>query len=331
MMRWRFVLLTMLLLASFPKTALAAGRVVLLQPTPSSLDDWPSATRAAIAELALAGFEVTVKKTRREKPERIIEELAAELREASVVAALFITRSPNIGTAYVWVRGASAPIQIAERSPDAPIAQSALALKLAEHLRQRSWQLPERTEDSSAPAELRQQPDHPLERALGLRAGVGATWCPGASAAGLVSVGLSLKQPSFPVIDLEGRYLLSTMSVASDAGRTTLRFAGATAHLWYDPHQASSLNATAGAALGLLRLRSRGIGNDDYASRADAATVGFIGIALGAGASTAGFRLQLIVEPGLLLPPVSFVSPDSPPVRFGVPLVNSLLMGTWDL
>src|SRR5690606_12579059 len=118
---------------------------------------------AAIAELALAGFEVNVKRTPRSDLTQLVSQLHDETLHARIVAALLIVRSQDRGSGYVWVAGAQTPILISEPNPDAPISQSSLALKLADLLRERHVHLPpqppaaERREVEALPKD--QQPE----------------------------------------------------------------------------------------------------------------------------------------------------------------------------
>jgi hypothetical protein len=311
----------------------AAGRVILLQPTPSNAEDWPAATRAAIAELALAGFEVTVKRTPRRTLDAVLPELAEATRQPQVVAAVFITRSQDRGTGYVWLAGARSPSEVNETTPDAPISQSAFALKLAELLRKRSWQLPASApqatplEKAEAFADFEVAPYHVGSPRLGL----GLTWAPGIGTASLASLGAAVTLPAWLSLGLDARFTLSRLEVKTTAGSSSLGWAGFAAQLVFEPLRNRPWQVAGGVSSGPLWMNSRATANAEHVAYDDSARTLVFAALVRAGYRVERFSLALTLEPGLLLPQIQILSQQSELSSIGSSWLHSMLVATWEV
>ena len=335
--RWReralaaLVTLTLLCMTS---GARGEGRVTLLQPTPASTMDWPPAVRAAIAELALAGFEVNVKRTPLRDLSQLVNQLHEETLHARIVAALLIVRSQERGAGHVWMAGAQAPIVVSEASPDAPISQSSLALKLADLLRERHLHLPPQAPPAAyqkveaLPDDHQPEPDSELPSVIGPRIGLGMARSSGASApVGNLGVRLNLLE-GFQ-FSLDARRSLDGLDVNTGAGVASVAWTGGFSSLLYHPVSRGGFEAAAGVGWGAVWVRSRAAADPGYVGRDASATTSIAAAVLQLGYRSDPWRVDLVFEPGVMFPRLRVLAQGSELVSLGRPWLNLFAMVTW--
>lgn len=312
------------------RRAPAAGKVTLLQPTPSVTTEWPAATRATIAELVLAGFEVTVKRTRHVALDAVLGELHRETLDPRVVAALFITRSRHEGLGYVWLAGSAAPIEVREKNPDLAVSHSSLALRLAELLRKRHLHLP--PIESPGKPELTTDPEQrgvAPHYTLGPRLGFGVAGSNGATAS-VATLGMFLTWHGKLTGTLDLRRTLSTLDVDTTAGIASIRYTELAASFsWNFLRQQRGIRTAAGLSYGALWLSSDAAATPEYIGRPDATTTSTLAAVFQVGYGAGPLGLDLVLEPGLLLPALRVTAADTTVVSLGRPWLSAFAVVTW--
>jgi hypothetical protein len=149
--RW-FVLAAMSLLSS----AAHANHVVVLQ---QESEPAIATAHSTIAELALAGFTVSVQRLESHSDSEMLEELALVARQPGVIAGVNVERRDDTSVGYLWLRGAKAPVVVQERADQAVIAHSVVVLKLTELLREHRLSLP--ANEGFEVAEIQPLPQQP--------------------------------------------------------------------------------------------------------------------------------------------------------------------------
>lgn len=310
-----------------------AGRVIVVQPATGTVRAWPAATRAAVAELALAGFEVTVRRSARSAVDQMLFDLRAESGRSGVVAAVLITRTDTRGSAHVWLHGSDTPLLISEYDPDGAVAQGAITLKLTELLRERSLQLPALRQPDVEPLPEAGSADDasPSHTVATPWLGLGAVWSKQASLAPLVAVGTQLRLPRELSFDLKSTLTLTPMNVRSEAGTAELEAASFGVHLLFDPWRSQALSVAVGAGASALWVRSRAVPADGYVGLTDTAAVGVVAATARVALRRGPLGLQLLLEPGIAVPPVRVLAGNVELTRLGRPVVVALLGVSWDL
>lgn len=130
-MRGLVHLLLFLVTGLFSRTA-CCGHVVVLQPAQADGDASHVGAHAMIAELALAGFTVSVEKLDPDGDLRTT--LAAVARRPGVMAGVSVERRGDVSYGYMWLRHAPSVVIVAERANQAVLAHSVVVLKLTELL-----------------------------------------------------------------------------------------------------------------------------------------------------------------------------------------------------
>ncbi len=116
------------------------GHVVVLQPVAENSEGWHASTHAMIAELALAGFTVSVQHL--EPNAELLETLPRVANRQGVIAAVSVTRREEISVGYLWLKQADGVVIVEERANQAVVAHSVVVLKLAELLLEHQLHLP---------------------------------------------------------------------------------------------------------------------------------------------------------------------------------------------
>jgi hypothetical protein len=116
------------------------SHVVVLQPLAENTEGWHASTHAMIAELALAGFTVSVQHL--EPNAELLETLPRVANRVGVIAAVSVTRRGDVSVGYLWLKQADAVVVVEERANQAVVAHSVVVLKLTELLREHQLDLP---------------------------------------------------------------------------------------------------------------------------------------------------------------------------------------------
>lgn len=122
------------------------SHVVVVQPVAENAESFHASNHAMIAELALAGFTVSVQ--RLESDSDLQETLPRVANRPGVLAAVSVTRRGDVSVGYLWFRQADAAVVVEERANQAVVAHSVVVLKLTELLREHQLHLP--TPDGAA-------------------------------------------------------------------------------------------------------------------------------------------------------------------------------------
>lgn len=326
----RIAVLLALCLLCIATRAPAAGKVTLLQPPPNGTAEWPEATRATIAELVLAGFEVNVERTRQVTLAGALGELQRETLDPRVVAALFITRSRDEGLGYIWIAGSSAPIEVSEKDPDLAVSQSSLALRLADLLRKRHLHLPASAAPSEPAEAVEPEPDDAASRfTLGPRLGLGAVRSNGATA-GVAGLGMFLTWRGKLTGALDVRHTWSPLDVETVPGVASIGYTELSTSLcWNFLHHERGLRAAVGLSYGILWLTSDAIATPEYAGRADSTTTSALAAVVQLGYKAGELGLDLVLQPGLLLPELRVTLEDTAVQNVGRPWLSGFLVVTW--
>ena len=129
----RFVVhfLVLVLTSLFARTG-SCNHVVVLQPAGADEDSSHVGTHAMIAELALAGFTVSVEKL--EPIGEMQETLAAVAERPGVMACVSVERRGDVSYGYLRLQRATSVVVVSERANQAVVAHSVVVLKLTELL-----------------------------------------------------------------------------------------------------------------------------------------------------------------------------------------------------
>lgn len=131
-MSWGVVHLGLLLAISLFASTAHCNHVVVLQPESESAEEWHPSTPAVIAELALAGFTVSVERL---SPDAVLlESLARVANQPGVLASVSVERRGDVSIGYLWFKQATSPILVEERANQTVVAHSVVVLKLTELL-----------------------------------------------------------------------------------------------------------------------------------------------------------------------------------------------------
>ncbi|HEY6726878.1 MAG TPA: hypothetical protein VI197_22755 [Polyangiaceae bacterium] len=304
----------------------AAGRVVVLKPTHGAASTWPEATRSALAELALAGFEVVVEPSQEILLERLLQQLKQATLDESTVASVLITRTPAGGFGYVWIREAPRPLQLMEEQPDSALAHNAFALRLVDVLRERRLTLPATEAPKPRDNPMPEAPSTNAGGRLGLHAAAGMSWVAAGAMAPRIQFGAQMELMNGFSLSLSGHSLLAPVSLATEAGDVSIYSRGASLALLFDPRVANRWGVLAGAATGTTWFRSNGRDSATHVARSDVATVGTLSLLLAGRFRTDRFVATLSGEPQWLLPKLRITSADGREVE-RVRLAFALMLG----
>ncbi|HEU5077005.1 MAG TPA: hypothetical protein VFU02_22600 [Polyangiaceae bacterium] len=304
----------------------AAGRVVVLKPTSGAPSEWPEATRSALAELALAGFEVVVEPSHEIRLELLLQQLKQATQDENTVAGVLITRVQAGGVGYVWIKDAPRAQRLTEEHPDSALAHNAFALRLVDVLRERRLTLPAPEEAIPAePPEPAPSPGNSHVR-LGLHAAAGATWVPADAVAPLIQFGGHMELTNGLSLSLSGHSLLAPFALDTEAGGVSILSRGVSLALLFDPRAGSPWGIRAGAAAGTAWFRADGRDSASHEARSDGTTVGTLSLLVAGRFRSDRLSVTLSGEPQWLLPKLRVTATDGREVE-SIPFAFSLMLG----
>lgn len=206
--------------------------VVVLQPTDASSEASHVGTHAMIAELALAGFTVSVEKL---EPEGDLSQtLATVAARPGVMASVSVERCGEVSCGYVWLQQASSMIVVSERANQPVVAHSVVVLKITELLIEHRDGTPssEREEvPAVASSPLHVEPAQPkfaaaVEPSRTLRAWLGGgvgMWSSSRVLAARLDLGIELQLARQVGFTLAGAFPLSSFEIESELGAARVR------------------------------------------------------------------------------------------------------------
>lgn len=116
------------------------SHVVVLQPVAESAEGFHASNHAMIAELALAGFTVSVQ--RLESNAELLGTLSRVANRSGVLAAVSVARRGDVSVGYLRFKQAESVVVVEEHANQAVVAQSVVVLKLTELLREHELNAP---------------------------------------------------------------------------------------------------------------------------------------------------------------------------------------------
>lgn len=122
--------------------AVYANHVVVLQHESEPAEVTSVTAHSTIAELALAGFTVSVRRLESQSDSELLAELARVAKQPGVIAGVNVERRGDVSVGHLWLKGADAPVVVQERAQQSVIAHSVVILKLTEVLREHRLSLP---------------------------------------------------------------------------------------------------------------------------------------------------------------------------------------------
>jgi len=322
-------LLVLLLVARPAKADESSRSVVVLRATPADAEPWPEGTQAVIAELLTAGYAVRVRSTNAKTVREVASELEQALAEARALAMVSVLRQSELGMALVHTR-LQGSVRLEADAQQGTVAESGLALRVVELLREVDIPEPERRAPSSPPPpERRPVKPKPLDSRHRNQ-----LWL-GGGAAFASNVG----RP-FPWVTLSGAFTLvgpiafePTLGAAvisgqvhTEAGDLDLRAQQAALYLMFDPFVERPFDVALGLGGGGVLMQETARANTGYAAADDATRVGLVGVRVRGFLRTGRTSFVLAVEPGLLVPEVSVRGAEA--VGIGRPwIVTTLGLG----
>jgi hypothetical protein len=315
----RAALFAALMLAA--PSALGARRVVVLDTSARSDFAWPSGQRAVVAELMASDAELVIRPALAGNASALEREVFEAAGEPDTVGAVGVGREGSVGIALVALHAGRSPVRIEDDVAQGPVADGAVALRVSEVLKVRSFELPPAAEPHRAPP-----PPREAHLALWPWVAFGVAATRGASSAA-PAVALGLRVPIAPWLALEpaGALTLGGLRVDTSAGDVALAARQATLDFVIAPADHEGLSPGVAAGGGIAWISGQPRAESGYHGTESSTQVSVFGMRAFGAWQRKSLRLLAFVEASLFVPAVTVtVSGDgSELARLGQPWLMS--------
>jgi hypothetical protein len=329
------LLVWLLSMLAFPASGRAdEPHVLVLRAQPHSLETWslepwPEGAQAVIAELALEDRKLVVRSSHATSEEALIAELELSAAEPSTVGAVAIVREGSTGIAYVWTRSGAGVVRVQADASLGTVAESAVALRVAELLRARTLEIPiERKAATKAPEPrtiARPEPTPlPIREPMG-----GMVWASGGAMLSsgakqiLPMLSLGARYSIVPRVAVEGSvaFPLGDWEVRTEPGTVRVDTRQVALHALVSPVRGERAELSVGIGGGMSFFSTRSFATGELVGREASTRVGVLGArALGA-LRDEHLAFLLFLDGGILLPSVTLRAAGNELVRLGSPWV----------
>jgi len=313
----------------------AAGErvVVMLEPPDDATLAWPSGRRAVVAELSLGDVELVLRSTRAATVADYEAEVLAAAAEPEAAGAVGVARQGSRGVAFVALAGARSTIRVEDDVNQGSVAEGAVALRVAELLRVRTFALPPPAPPPSSPPASPEptpsneppRPSWPVWPWLGF-GGVAARGASGA--APMVAIGLRVPLSGWFYLEPSAAFTVDSLDVETPAGEVALSARQATVGLVLAPEDPKTLSGGIGVNAGLVWLSGLPRASAGYAGTESGTAVSVVGLRGFGTWHTGSIAIMAFAEAALLLPAVSVRADGAELARVGQPwLMAGLAVG----
>jgi hypothetical protein len=246
-------------------------------------------------------------------------EVLAAAAEPETAGAVGVGREGAVGFAFVAPHSGRPPVRVEDDVRQGPVAEGAVALRVSEVLRARSFELPPEAPRHEPPAAIEDPPPPPVWPWFAV-AGVAARGAARVSPA----VALGVRVPVHPWISLEpsAGLTLGGLEVRTSAGDVSLSARRATLELVLAPGGHQGLSAGVGAGAGVAWLSAVPQPRPGYEAVERSTEVALLSLrGLGAWQSR-HLKALAFVELSLMLPAVTVRASGTELSRVGQPWVT---------
>jgi hypothetical protein len=300
--------------------AFATERVVVVEPSATMAFSWVSGARAVVAELMVSDVQLVLRPSQAATIAELSREVLDAAAEPATAGAVGVGREGSLGFALVARHAGRAPVRIEDDIRKGPVADGAVALRVSEVLRVRSFDLPP---EPLRPEPLPRPPEPPLAPAwpwLGV-AGVAARGASGV--APVLAFGLRVPLGRWVALEPSGAVTLGTLRVGTVAGDVELATRQALLELVFAPSTDRGLTAGAAAGGGLAWLTAVPRAGAGYIGRERSTQVSALALR-GFGAWHAHhLRVMAFLEAGVFFPAATLRAGSMDVARVGQPWVMS--------
>lgn len=319
----RLVLVAALLFAAAP--AGAAQRVVVLESEPTADIAWSSGERAVVAELMASDVELVLRPTQASTVAALEREVLEAAGEGDTAGAVAVGREGSRGFALVVPHPGRAPVRIEDDLRQGPVAEGAVALRVSEVLRVRTFAIPAEKTKRETPRVPDEAPRAPLWPWISI-AGVAARGA--ASPAPAMAIGLRLPIHPWVALEPSGAFTLGGLRVETPAGKLSLSARQATLEVVVAPADRRGLSAGVGAGGGVAWLSGVPSPNGGYVGAERSTEVSLLALRGFAAWQERHLRIFVFAELSALLPAVTVRAAGAELVRVGQPwLMSGVALG----
>jgi hypothetical protein len=305
-------------------SAFGARRVVVLDTSASADFAWPSAQRVVVAELVASDAELVIRPTPASSAGALEREVVEAAREPDTVGAVGVGREGSLGFALVVLHAGRSPVRIEDDVEQGPVADGAVALRVSDVLKVRTFDLPPDEEPRRVPP-----PPRETHATVWPWVAIGVATTRGASSA-VPAIALGLRVPMARWLSLEpsGALTLGGLRVDTSAGDVALAARRATLELVIAPADRTGLAAGMGAGGGIAWVSGQPRAESGYRGTERSTQVSLFGLR-GFGAwQGRSLRLLAFVEASLFFPAVTIGGSDTELARLGQPwLMSGVALG----
>jgi hypothetical protein len=291
------------------------ARVVVLDTSASADFAWPSGQRAVVAELMASDAELVIRPALARSAGALERAVFEAALEPDTVGAVGVGREGSRGFALVALHSGRSPVRIEDDVEQGPVADGAVALRVSEVLKVRSFVLP----PVADPHPTRPRPRE-ARATVWPWVAFGAAATRGASSA-VPAVALGLRVPLAPWLSLEpaGALTLGGLRVHTGAGDVALAARQATLELVIAPSDREGLSPGLGAGGGIAWVSGQPRAQNGYRGTERSAQVSLFGMRAFGAWQGRSLRLLAFVEASLFVPAVTIGGSGSELARVGQP------------
>lgn len=284
-------------------------RVVVLKPRALTAAQWREGTQTVTAELSLGDYQLLVRSSDAQSVDDLVSELRTAATELDTVGAVAVVRQGELGVALVWTRRDTNVARIEAVLSQGAVAAGAVALRVAELLRQRTLNIP--LPELSAPPKpvVESSPAAPEKKAPVRR----TVWFGGgaiaSSDAGPIRPILLLSS-RWPVggpmaIDATGMLSPGRFRLETQAGSVDVFAGQLTLHAMFQLVQKETLGFSVGLGGGGVWVDEIAAGDTGFSGQSDATRVGLLSTKISGTIHADPVSFLLALETGMMVPPVS--------------------------
>jgi hypothetical protein len=249
--------------------------------------------------------------------------LAAE--EPDTAGAVGVGRDGSLGFALVALPAARAPVRIEDDLRQGPVADGAVALRVSEVLRVRTFELPPERARPEPPPRVDEPQPAPVWPWLAL-GGVVARGASGVAPA--VAGGLRVPLGEWVSLEPTGAFTLGTLRVDSAAGDVALSLRKVSLELVLAPTERPGLTGGVGAGGGIAWVTGTPTAGAGYVGTERSTQVSLLALRGFGGWQARHLRLLAFLEASALLPAITLRAGSAEVARIGQPwLLGGLLVG----
>jgi hypothetical protein len=252
-------------------------------------------------------------------------EVLLAAREPDTAGAVGVGREGSLGFALVALAAGRAPVRIEDDLRQGPVADGAVALRVSEVLRVRTFELPPERAPPEPPPRVEEAQAAPVWPWLAL-AGVVARGASGVAPA--VAMGLRVPLGEWVSLEPSGAFTLGTLRVDSAAGDVALSVRQAVLELVIAPNERLGLTGGVGAGGGVAWVTGTPSPGAGYIGTERSTQVSVLALRGFGGWQARHLRLLAFVEVSALLPSLTLRAGSAEVARVGQPwLLGGIAVG----